>query len=124
MSSGSLWQGVDIPGDLLSMLIIAKLPFQQPNAINEYERSRYLDFGSYLKAIILPEMLIKLKQGFGRLIRTETDTGVVAILDSRINKKGRFREIVLRALPQCPVTDDVRKLDKFLRSVKPLEYYT
>jgi len=124
MSSGSLWQGVDIPGDLLSMLIIAKLPFQQPNAINEYERSRYPDFGNYLKTVIVPEMLIKLKQGFGRLIRTETDTGVVAILDSRINNKGRFREIVLRALPKCPVTDDVRKLDRFLRSVKPLEYYT
>jgi ATP-dependent DNA helicase DinG len=48
MASGSLWQGIDIPGDLLSMLIIAKLPFQQPDAINEYERTRYSDCDSYL----------------------------------------------------------------------------
>jgi ATP-dependent DNA helicase DinG len=47
MASGSLWQGIDIPGDLLSMLIIAKLPFQQPDAINEYERTRYPDFDTY-----------------------------------------------------------------------------
>ena len=123
MASGSLWQGIDIPGDLLSSLIIAKLPFQQPDAISEYERTRYTDFGVYLNEVIIPEMLIKLKQGFGRLLRSETDTGFVAILDSRINNRGRYRNCVLNALPFCPVTSDIGEIDFFLRSVKPLEYY-
>jgi len=123
LASGSLWQGIDIPGDLLSMLIIAKLPFQQPNAINEYERSRYPDFNSYLNAVIIPEMLIKLKQGFGRLLRSMTDTGVVAILDSRVNNRGKFRISMLDALPLCSVTSILAQIDTFLRSVKPREYY-
>ncbi len=123
MASGSLWQGIDIPGDLLSMLIIAKLPFQQPDAISEFERTLYPDFRSYLDGVIIPEMLIKLKQGFGRLIRTETDTGVVAILDSRVNKRGSYRRCVLNALPNCSVSCDISETENFLRSVKPLEYW-
>jgi ATP-dependent DNA helicase DinG len=123
MASGSLWQGIDIPGDLLSMLIIAKLPFQQPDAISEFELTRYPNFGAYLEAVIIPEMLIKLKQGFGRLIRTEKDSGIVAILDSRINSRGGYRKRVLDALPECPVTNEITLLDQFLRSLKPLEYY-
>ena len=75
--------GIDIPGDTLSMLIIAKLPFAQPDRISEYEQNLYPSFHEYLDKVIIPEMLVKLKQGFGRLIRTMSDTGIVAILDSR-----------------------------------------
>lgn len=123
MASGSLWQGIDIPGDLLSMLVIAKLPFPQPSAISEFERTLYPDFNSYLKAVIIPEMLIMLKQGFGRLLRSLTDTGIVAILDSRVSIFGKYRQCVLDALPYCPVTDEIIELETFLRSVKPLEYW-
>jgi len=123
MASGSLWQGIDISGDTLSTLIITKLPFQQPNAISEYERSKYSDFNAYLNEFLVPEMLIKLKQGFGRLIRNETDTGIVAILDSRINSTGLYRESVLSALPSCQVTDDINKVQKFLQAVKSPEYF-
>jgi ATP-dependent DNA helicase DinG len=122
-ASGSLWQGIDIPGDLLSTLIIAKLPFQQPDAISEYERTRYPDFSAYLKNVIIPEMLIKLKQGFGRLLRSESDTGIVAILDSRVNSRGRYRSAALNSLPVCPVADSTLAIDSYLRSVKPPEYY-
>jgi ATP-dependent DNA helicase DinG len=68
-------------------------------------------------------MLIKLKQGFGRLLRTEKDTGFVAILDSRVNIIGRYRLCVLNALPDCPVTGDINEIISFLRSVKPHEYW-
>jgi ATP-dependent DNA helicase DinG len=122
-ASGALWEGIDIPGDALSMLIIVKLPFQTPDAIGEHERTRYPDFRAYLNNVLIPEMLIKLKQGFGRLIRTERDTGCVAILDSRVNSRGSYRTRVLSALPACRIARAISDLYDFLRSVKPLEYW-
>ena len=123
-ASGALWEGIDIPGDALSMLIIVKLPFQVPDAIGEYERKQYPNFPSYLKNVLVPEMLVKLKQGFGRLIRTETDSGVVAILDCRVNGRGSYRERVLNALPDCRVTDDIGDVEAFMRMMKTQEYFT
>jgi len=122
-ASGSLWEGIDIPHDPLSMLIIVRLPFQVPNAIGEYEQTKYSDFPSYLRSVLVPEMLVKLKQGFGRLIRTEADTGAVAILDSRVNGKGAYRERVLDALPNCVVTDDISKVRQFFQSIKTPDYF-
>ena len=106
-ASGALWEGIDIPGDVLSMLIIVKLPFQVPDPIGEYERTLYKDMFEYKSRVVVPKMLIKLKQGFGRLIRAETDTGIVAILDSRVNKNGAYRERVLDSLPDCRVTNGI-----------------
>ena len=122
-ASGSLWEGIDIPHDPLSMLIIVKLPFQVPDAIGEYERTQYPDFPAYLHSVLVPEMLVKLKQGFGRLIRTETDTGVVAILDCRVNGKGHYRERVLNALPKCTVTADITEVEQFFMDKKLPEYF-
>jgi len=68
-------------------------------------------------------MLLKLKQGFGRLIRTETDTGVVAILDSRANNNGAYRERVLAALPDCRVTNKIKEVKAFYESKKRPEYF-
>ena len=122
-ASGSLWEGIDIPGDILSMLIIPKLPFAAPDPINEYERSLCTDIVEFKQRIIIPEMLIKLKQGFGRLIRTVTDTGIVAILDSRVNRRGAYRRRVLNALPNCYVTDDLNFVDGFMRVKKQPCYF-
>jgi ATP-dependent DNA helicase DinG len=121
-ASGSLWEGIDIPGDILSLLIIPKLPFAAPDPINEYERSLCADIVDFKRRIIMPEMLIKLKQGFGRLIRTVSDTGCVAILDSRVNKRGSYRKWVLKTLPACYVTDDIGIVEGFMR-VKKLPCY-
>jgi ATP-dependent DNA helicase DinG len=121
-ASGSLWEGIDIPGDILSLLIIPKLPFAAPDPINEYERSLCADIVDFKHRIIMPEMLIKLKQGFGRLIRTVSDTGCVAILDSRVNKRGSYRKWVLKTLPACYVTDDIGIVEGFMR-VKKLPCY-
>jgi ATP-dependent DNA helicase DinG len=122
-AAGALWEGIDIPGDALSMLIIVKLPFQVPDPIGEYEQTLYRDLNEYKNAVVVPEMLIKLKQGFGRLIRTEEDTGVVAILDSRVNQYGAYRGCVLDALPDCYVTADINEVEGFYRVMKKPEYF-
>ncbi|MDR0916426.1 MAG: ATP-dependent DNA helicase [Oscillospiraceae bacterium] len=122
-ASGAMWEGVDIPGDALSMLIIVKLPFAVPDPIGEYERTQYSGMGEYKSRVVVPEMLVKLKQGFGRLIRNESDTGVVAILDSRVNGHGAYRDSVLDALPDCRVTDSVSEVESFYGAKKPPSYF-
>ena len=122
-ASGSMWEGIDIPGDTLSMLIIPKLPFAAPDPINDYERTLYADMFDFKQKVIIPEMLIKLKQGFGRLIRTVKDSGCVAILDSRVNKHGLYRGRMLSILPPCHVTDCIGTVEKFFKFVKPAEYH-
>ncbi len=122
-AAGALWEGIDIPGDALSMLIIVKLPFAVPDPVSEYERTLYASMDEYKCAVIVPEMLIKLKQGFGRLIRTEKDTGCVALLDSRASTDGTYREKVLDALPDCYVTNDLAEVEGFFRVVKKPDYF-
>ena len=77
----------------------------------------------YKSRVVVPEMLIKLKQGFGRLIRTETDTGVVAILDSRAAEGGAYHDLVMDILPDCPVTSDLGDVDEFLCEKKGPSYW-
>jgi ATP-dependent DNA helicase DinG len=123
-ASGALWEGIDITGDALSMLIIVvKLPFQMPDAIGEYEQTQYPDFRAYLNSVLVPEMLIKLKQGFGRLIRLESDSGCVVILDSRANSRGNYRERVLDALPDCRVTSQISDITDFFEYTKTPTYW-
>jgi ATP-dependent DNA helicase DinG len=122
-AAGALWEGIDIPGDALSMLIIIKLPFAVPDPISEYEQTLYADMDEYKEKVIVPEMIIKLKQGFGRLIRTETDTGVVAILDSRVSKSGSYRQRVLDALPDCRITSEISAVEDFMAAKKPSKYF-
>jgi len=122
-ASGSLWEGIDILGDPLSMLIIVKLPFQVPDAISEYEKTQRPDFRTYLNSVLVPEMLVKLKQGFGRLIRAERDSGVVAILDCRINSAGTYRKRVSDTLPDCRVTSDIEDVIGFFDEKKTMEYF-
>jgi ATP-dependent DNA helicase DinG len=69
-------------------------------------------------------MLIKLKQGFGRLIRTETDTGVCAILDSRAREGGAYHRRVLDALPDCPLASDAGDIRRFMMKHKPVAYFS
>jgi ATP-dependent DNA helicase DinG len=105
------------------MLILVKLPFQVPDPIGEYEQTLYSDMFEYKSKLVVPEMLIKLKQGFGRLIRTERDTGVVAILDSRASIGGAYRERVLNALPKCCVTSEIGEIIRFMNDKKSPEYF-
>jgi ATP-dependent DNA helicase DinG len=100
----SFWQGVDVPGEALSNVIIVKLPFAVPShplmeARIESIRQRG---GNPFEEFQLPEAVLKLKQGFGRLIRTATDRGIVVILDRRLRTKPYGRRF-LAALPECRV---------------------
>jgi ATP-dependent DNA helicase DinG len=99
----SFWQGVDVPGEALSNVIIVRLPFSVPShplleaRLEDIRRNGGNPFVDYQ----VPEAVIKLKQGFGRLIRSKTDRGIVAILDPRVHTKPYGRTF-LNSLPTCP----------------------
>jgi ATP-dependent DNA helicase DinG len=103
VATASFWQGVDIPGDGLRLVIIDKLPFAAPTDPLEAARIAYLTaagrkpFTEYQ----VPAAALQLKQGFGRLIRTEHDRGIVAVLDRRLTAMP-YGKIFLRSLPPCP----------------------
>lgn len=122
-AAGSCWEGVDFPGDKVSSLIIVKLPFAVPDPISEAEKETYESLEDYIQAIIVPDMQKKLRQGFGRAIRTETDTCVVSILDFRAVKGGKYHEDVMCALPPCQMAEELREVQDFIRSRKGVEYY-
>lgn len=122
-ASGNCWEGIDIPGDILSSLIIVKLPFAVPDPISEYEQTHYDSIEDYKDKVVFPEMIIKLKQGVGRLIRSESDTGVVSILDSRLREDGNYRNRVLKALPDCRVTDSISDVESFIKEKKEENYF-
>ena len=77
----------------------------------------------YIQAVALPDMLIKLRQGFGRAIRTETDTCVVAILDERAGPGGRYYHDILSILPKMRMTRSLRDVEDFIHRVKPADYF-
>jgi DNA polymerase-3 subunit epsilon/ATP-dependent DNA helicase DinG len=96
LGTSSFWEGIDVVGDALSCLVIVKLPFSVPSDPVFAARSELYEdpFNEYA----LPQAILRLKQGFGRLIRSTTDRGVVAILDCRVFAK-RYGESFLRSLP-------------------------
>ncbi|MFZ5921040.1 MAG: helicase C-terminal domain-containing protein [Chloroflexota bacterium] len=98
LGTRSFWEGVDIPGQALSALVITKLPFDVPSDPLIAARSELYEdaFSEYY----LPEAILKFRQGFGRLIRTQYDRGVVTILDKRVMTKAYGRAF-LESLPQC-----------------------
>ena len=100
LGTKSFWEGVDVPGEALQVVVITKLPFDVPTDPLIAARSEtYEDpFNEYY----LPEAILKFRQGFGRLIRTQSDRGVVVILDKRVMTK-QYGRLFLESLPQCTV---------------------
>lgn len=122
-AAGALWEGIDIPGDALSMLIIVKLPFPIPDPISEYERSLYDSNADFKSDFIIPEAAIKTKQGYGRGYRTESDTCVTAFLDCRMGEGGFYRRPILAALPDCEVTGCIGDVYRWIEEKKSGDYF-
>ena len=114
-ATASFWQGVDVPGEQLSCVIVDRLPFAVPSdpivaarvrALQDEGRNPFSEFQ-------VPEAVLSLKQGFGRLIRTKTDRGVLALLDTRIQRMP-YGKIFLESLPRYRRTSEVGEVSRFL----------
>jgi ATP-dependent DNA helicase DinG len=110
-ATSSFWQGVDVRGEQLSCVIIDKLPFAVPSDPVVAARQRYIDDqgGSSFYEYSVPQAIISLKQGLGRLIRGATDRGVLAVLDPRLRTKA-YGRLFLESLPPCRVTSNIEEL--------------
>jgi ATP-dependent DNA helicase DinG len=101
----TLWTGQDFPGDTLTCLVIAKLPFPRQDPLFHARRRACEESGQrWFDTFYLPEAVLKFRQGFGRLIRTETDTGVVVVLDHRLTQKN-YRRAFIDSLPRLEVVE-------------------
>jgi ATP-dependent DNA helicase DinG len=107
-ATSSFWQGVDVRGEQLSCVIIDKLPFAVPSDPVVAARTKFIDDngGKSFFDYSVPQAVITLKQGIGRLIRSKTDRGVIAILDSRLRTKSYGRDF-LNSLPKATITSDL-----------------
>ncbi len=107
-ATSSFWQGVDVRGEQLSCVIIDKLPFAVPTDPIVAARTRFIDDngGKSFFDYSVPNAVISLKQGIGRLIRSKTDKGVIALLDPRLKTKGYGRDF-LNSLPKCKITSEL-----------------
>jgi ATP-dependent DNA helicase DinG len=117
LGTGTYWEGINIKGESLSQVIIFKLPFPVPDPIVEYKMRKT---ECPLMDVAVPEMIIKLKQGVGRLIRSSDDKGIVSILDSRVSKSlnTAYREDTLASLPEKNITEDITELEEFWNRIK------
>ncbi|BCM89957.1 putative ATP-dependent helicase DinG [Abditibacteriota bacterium] len=114
----SFWQGVDVPGESLSCVVIMKLPFAVPDEpivqarVEEIKKRGEDAFTSYQ----VPQAVMLFRQGFGRLIRTGNDRGIVAVLDPRVKTK-RYGQTFLDSLPDCEVTHQIERLSLFVAAM-------
>jgi ATP-dependent DNA helicase DinG len=114
LATATFWQGVDVPGESLSLLVIDKLPFSAPGDPLHEARCEAVESagGDWFRDFALPTAMLQLRQGFGRLIRGHDDRGVVAILDPRLRTRPYGRAF-LAALPRCPLVDDLTAVASF-----------
>ncbi len=113
LGTGIFWEGINIPGKTLSQVIVTRLPFPVPDPIIEFKRSIS---ENPLLEVNVPEMILKLRQGVGRLVRNIKDTGVVAILDPRAGEKLNldYKEMIWNAIPMKNRTADIKVVKKFI----------
>lgn len=116
-ATSSFWQGVDVRGAQLSCVIVDKLPFAVPSDPLVAARQRFIDGqgGSSFYEYSVPQAIISLKQGLGRLIRSATDIGVLAVLDPRLRTKA-YGRVFLESLPTCRVTLDIAEVAKMFKA--------
>jgi ATP-dependent DNA helicase DinG len=118
----SFWQGVDVPGESLSCVVLMKLPFAVPDEplvqarVEKLRERGHNPFEEYQ----VPQAVMMFRQGFGRLIRTKNDRGIVAIMDPRVLTK-RYGQTFLASLPDCRVTEDLDEMEAFANRVETAE---
>ena len=114
----SFWQGVDVPGSALRLVIIDRIPFASPQDPLVGARIDYIKSQgqSPFKSYQLPHAAIMLRQGFGRLIRKQSDAGLVAILDPRMTEKG-YGKVLLRSLPETEMIRDLAQAKSYLQQM-------
>ncbi|REJ79163.1 MAG: ATP-dependent DNA helicase [Acidobacteria bacterium] len=119
--TSSFWQGVDVRGEQLSCVIIDKLPFAVPTDPLVAARTRYIDEhgGRSFFEYSVPSAVITLKQGIGRLIRSTTDHGIIALLDPRLRTKGYGRDF-LKSLPDARITTELSEVESHFKSHTPI----
>jgi ATP-dependent DNA helicase DinG len=114
----SFWEGVDVQGDDLVLVIIHKIPFGNPSDLLYKSRIEKVDEklgkGKHWIRYTIPDACLKLKQGAGRLIRNKTDRGVIALLDARVNYRN-YGKAVVNSLPPAPRTQSLNKVRGFYR---------
>ena len=112
LGTGTYWEGINIEGESLSQVIIYKLPFPAPNPIIDYKMSLA---ERPVMEVAVPEMLTKLRQGAGRLIRSATDKGIVSVLDPRISSQSRtrYKQAVFDSLPIKNKTENIEEIQHF-----------
>ncbi|MDQ6983494.1 MAG: ATP-dependent DNA helicase [Ghiorsea sp.] len=115
----SFWEGVDVPGETLSLVIIDKIPFAPPTDVLLKERTKACESqgGNGFMDIQLPEAIAVLRQGAGRLIRSVSDKGAIAILDSRLHHK-RYGKEVIKNLPNAPIAHDLGDMRWFFEDIE------
>jgi len=118
LATRSFWEGVDIPGDDLSLVVLDKMPFPTPGDPLHGARMKAIDDAGHssFSDYMTPLMTLSLKQGFGRLIRRATDAGVVAILDERLSSKG-YGRLARQDLPPARFSRDFKDVHKFFQTV-------
>jgi ATP-dependent DNA helicase DinG len=121
LATQSFWEGVDVPGEALSLVVMDRIPFAVPDdPLTAARIDRIRDeggdpFGSYQ----LPRAALSLKQGFGRLIRSRSDSGIVAVLDGRIARRGYGATLRASLPPDCPRTESLEDVAAFWARVRP-----
>lgn len=118
LATQSFWEGVDVPGRALRLVVLEKIPFAVPTDPVMLARGRELEMAgeSPFMKLSVPAAAIALKQGFGRLIRTQRDVGIVALLDERVHRRG-YGKIILSALPPATRTSELAEVRDFWQRV-------
>lgn len=123
LACGRAWEGLDFPGDIVSSLILYKLPFPQKTLLSESQKSQYMSLRDFIGAVIVPQMQISVMQGIGRGVRLETDTCVISILDRRAAPESKYQHAITDALPVMPSTRSIDDVATFIRKKKPVAYF-
>ncbi len=118
MGTASFWQGIDVPGDALQCVVIAKLPFAVPD--DPIVESRMERLKNPFFEYQVPQATLLFRQGFGRLIRTKADRGAIAVLDTRIMTKN-YGKWFLKSIPKCKIADAREEFEKFFAALRSKE---